>query len=167
MRVTSSTVFKMLCQVCENIFSGDFYSLHNCSPSLANVDSLRALFAGTINTPKSCYRTHQSDFSRLYQSALKECWICAQIFEDICKKSIEEDLFPQNSTRGEIARRILEATSEVEKTESASGNFTVYVFTVNGGDITLCISVDYIHSPWSGSYQFNLAEQRGTLINAA
>lgn len=102
----------MLCQACENIFRGDFHSLHNCSALLADVDGL-AHFMGDDpfhRPPKPNYRTHQPDVSRLYQSALKECWICAQIFEDVCKKYTEEDLCPQDSTAAEIAKPLAETS---------------------------------------------------------
>jgi hypothetical protein len=94
-----------------------------------------------------------------------------QIFEDVCKEYMEENLFPQNSTPAEIAKRILEATTEVEKTDFVSGNFTVYLLRegkrVDGSDMTLYIRVESMHSSGSGFYQYNLAEQRGMLINAA
>jgi hypothetical protein len=84
---------------------------------------------------------------------------------------MKEDLCPQDSTPAEIAKLILEATTGIEKTEDISGNFTVYELRdsnkVDGDDMTLCISVDYRPPSWSGSYMYNLANQRGRLINAA
>ncbi|PVH79039.1 HET-domain-containing protein [Cadophora sp. DSE1049] len=156
----------MLCHACENIFRDHFHSLHNCSEYLATLQRTASFFGGTGFTSKPNYRAHQPDFSTLYQSALKECWICMQIFEDVCKKYMEEHPFRQNSTLAEITQRILEATTEVEKTDFISGNFTVYLLTenkrVNGSDMTLCIRVESMHLPRSCSYEYNLADQRET-----
>jgi len=165
-------IFKMLCQACKNIFRGNFYSLHNCSAYLATLDSashsshfLRNNVSCPPPNPK--YRAHQLDVSSLYQSALEECWICAQIFEDVCKRYMEEDLCPQDSTLAEIARLILRATTGTKKTEGLSGNFTVYKLEVDEDDITLCISVDHRPSPWGDRYKYSLAHQRGMLTNTA
>jgi len=110
-------IFKMLCQACKNIFRGNFYSLHNCSAYLAPLDRIgHSLRDNAFRPPPNHnYRTHQLDVSSLYQSALTECWICAQIFEDVCKKYMEEDLCPQDSTLAEIARLILRATTGTKK----------------------------------------------------
>jgi hypothetical protein len=162
-------IFKMLCQACKNIFRGNFYSLHNCSAYLATLDRAGHFLRDNAfrPPPNPNYRAHQLDVSSLYQSALKECWICAQIFEDVCKKYMEEDLCPQDSTLAEIARLILQATTGTEKTEGLSGNFTVYELKVDRDDITLCISVDHRPSPWGDRYRYSLAHLRGMLTNAA
>jgi hypothetical protein len=133
------------------------------------VDRIRALIK-SATSPKHNYRPHQPDASSLYQSAFKECWICAQIFEDVCKRFMEEDRFPQNSTPAEIVNLILEAATQKEKTDYFSGNFTIYELRdsngVDGGDMTLCIYVEDLHSPQLG-YEYNLVDQSGMLIHAA
>jgi hypothetical protein len=158
-------IFKMLCQACKNIFRGNFYSLHNCSALLATVERAAHSLDGDVfrPPPNPNYRAHQLDVSSLYQSALKECWICAQIFEDVCKKYMEEGLCPQNLTLAEIARLILETMTGTEKTEGLSGNFTVYELRVDRDDMTLCISVDHQPSPWGDFYMYSLTDQRSML----
>lgn len=163
-------VLNMLCQACENIFRGDFHGLHSCSEYLATLHKATSFLDGTGFTSETNYRAHQPDFLTLYQSALKECWICTQIFKDVCKEYKEEYLFPQNLTLAEIAKRILEATTEAENANFISGNFSAYLLTgsqrVDGSDMALFIRVESIHSPRLGSYKYNLADQRGMLINA-
>jgi hypothetical protein len=165
----------MLCQACENIFRGHFRSLDNCSEYAAGLNLAASCFGGTggfggaggFSNPN--YRAHQPDFSAVYQSALEECWICMQIFEDVCKEYMEEHAFPQNSTLAEITKRILEDTKE-EKTAFISGNFTVYVLEedkrMHGRGMTLGIRVESICLPRLGSYEYHLADQRGMLTTA-
>jgi hypothetical protein len=85
-------VFKMLCQACRNIFHGNLYSLRNCSARLTTLErAAHALGSDVFHPPPNPnYRAHQLDVSSLYQSTLKECWICTQIFEDVCKKYMED-----------------------------------------------------------------------------
>jgi hypothetical protein len=82
---------------------------------------------------------------------------------------MEEDRFPQNSTPAEIVNLILEAATQIEKTEYFSGNFTIYELRdsngEDGGDMTLCIYMEDLHSSGLG-YKYNLAGQRGMFINA-
>jgi hypothetical protein len=156
----------MLCQSCKNIFQGHFYSDHDYSTSQASLDRMIDLLHQRCPVDRK-YRPHQPNISRLYQSALDECWICTQIFEDVCKKIVEINLCREDSTPAEIA------TTKIQEGESSTANFAVYELRFNkdsnrenGGDMTLCISVDCLVSPWSGSYLYNLAPQRGMLINA-
>jgi hypothetical protein len=93
------------------------------------------------------YRVHQPDVSSLYQSALKECWICTQIFEDVCKSCMEGNRFPQNSTPAEISKLNFEFTTQMEETGSLVGNFTIYELRESDmGDMALYIDGANLHS---------------------
>jgi hypothetical protein len=84
-----------------------------------------------------------------------------------CLQEIHGRSMPQDSTLAEIAKLILEATTQTEKTEALSGHFTVYELRVDRDGMILCVSVDHRPSSLVGHYMYSLADRRCLLTNAA
>ena len=89
-----------------------------------------------------------------------------QIFEDVCTRFVNEDRSPRNSTPAELAKLIFQATTQIGKPGSFAEKFTIYKLRDRGeGGMTLHIIVENLFAPRVG-YDYNLADQRGMLIDA-